>query len=137
MEEPMAMARLMWIVSELGFATRFPKETIILQKPSPDEDPECWRDAAYSIRHTPRRYSLLTTTAELVNSVLSPLPRNIKRARKMPLATLPQAEQVACFPDDYARVAASPVTTAFVSRKKMEAGEEPVKVSLRLAPLDL
>jgi len=43
MEEPMAMARLMWIVSELGFATRFPKETIILQKPSPDEDPECWR----------------------------------------------------------------------------------------------
>ncbi len=54
------MARLAWIASELGSATGFPKDTIIPQKSPPDEDPECWRDAAYSIRHTPRRYSLLT-----------------------------------------------------------------------------
>jgi hypothetical protein len=57
MEEWMAMVRLAWIASELGSATGFPKETGIPQKSPPDEDPECWRDAAYSIRHTPRRYS--------------------------------------------------------------------------------
>jgi hypothetical protein len=55
------MARLAWIASELGSATGFPKE-IIPQKLPHDEDPECWRDAAYSIRHTPRRYSLLTAS---------------------------------------------------------------------------
>jgi hypothetical protein len=54
----MAMVRLAWIASELGSATGFPKETGIPQKPPPDEDPECWRDAAHSNRHTPRRYSL-------------------------------------------------------------------------------
>src|SRR5260370_40641284 len=31
------MARLAWIASELGSATRFPRKTIILQKPQPDE----------------------------------------------------------------------------------------------------
>jgi hypothetical protein len=51
------MARFAWIASELGSATGLPKETVIPQKPPLDEDPECWRDAAYSIRHTPRRYS--------------------------------------------------------------------------------
>src|SRR6266404_4713330 len=69
MKEPMAMARLAWIASELGSATGFPKETIIPQRPPPDEDPECWWDAAHSIRHTPRRYSLLTVVfTELINS---------------------------------------------------------------------
>ena len=38
-----------------GFRTGFPEETVIPQKPPLDEDPKCWRDAAYSIRHTPRR----------------------------------------------------------------------------------
>ena len=37
MEEPLSMARLAWIASELGSATRFPRKTIILQKPQPDE----------------------------------------------------------------------------------------------------
>ena len=45
-----------------GFRTGFPEETFIPQKPPLDEDPECWRDAAYSIRHTPRRYSFLTAS---------------------------------------------------------------------------
>ena len=40
-----------------GLRTGFPEETVIPQKPPLDEDPECWRDAAYSIRHTARRYS--------------------------------------------------------------------------------
>jgi hypothetical protein len=46
------MARLAWIASEVGSVTGFPKETIIPQRPPPDEDPECWRDAAYFIRHS-------------------------------------------------------------------------------------
>jgi len=45
-------------------------------------------------------------------SKLKPYPsagfRYIKWARKMALATLPQAEQIACFLHHYARVAASP-----------------------------
>jgi len=34
--------------------------------------------------------------------------RDIKRAKKMALVTLPQREQIACFLHHYARVAASP-----------------------------
>src|SRR5260370_804709 len=62
MKEPMAMARLAWITSEVGSATGFPKETIIPQKPSPHDNPEFWRAAAFFIRHTSRRYSLLTAS---------------------------------------------------------------------------
>jgi hypothetical protein len=41
---------------ELGSATGFTKGAIIPQKPPLDDNPERWRDAAYSIRHTPRCY---------------------------------------------------------------------------------
>jgi hypothetical protein len=44
---------------ELGSATGLTKGTIIPQKPPPDDNPERWRDAAYSIRRTPRCYSSL------------------------------------------------------------------------------
>jgi hypothetical protein len=54
------MARLAWIASVVGTATGFPNGNIILQKPRPDAGRECWLDAAYSIRYTPRRYSHLT-----------------------------------------------------------------------------
>src|ERR1700730_5067648 len=39
---------------ELGSATSFTRGAIIPQKPPLDDNPERWRDAAYSIRHTPR-----------------------------------------------------------------------------------
>ncbi len=54
------MARLAWIASEVGSATGFPNGNIIPQKPRPDEGRECWLDAAYSIRHSPRGHSGLT-----------------------------------------------------------------------------
>src|SRR5437016_8801613 len=47
---------------ELGSATGLTKGTIIPQKSPPDDNPERWqrwRDAAYSIRRTPRCYSSL------------------------------------------------------------------------------
>jgi hypothetical protein len=44
---------------ELGSATDFTKGAIIPQKPPLDDNPERWRDVAYSIRHTPRCYSSL------------------------------------------------------------------------------
>jgi hypothetical protein len=62
MKEPMAMARLAWIASELGSATRLSEGNHHTAEASTDENPERWRDAAYSIRHTPRRYSLLTAS---------------------------------------------------------------------------
>jgi hypothetical protein len=37
MEGPIDMARLAWVASELGYATGFPKKSIIPQKPQPDE----------------------------------------------------------------------------------------------------
>jgi hypothetical protein len=52
------MARLAWIASELGSAIRLSEGIHHTAEASIDEDPECWRDAAYSIRHTPRRHSL-------------------------------------------------------------------------------
>src|SRR5258708_13499033 len=62
MKEPMAMARLAWIASELGSAIRLSEGNHHTAEASTDEDPERWRDAAYSIRHTSRRYSLLTAS---------------------------------------------------------------------------
>jgi hypothetical protein len=62
MKEPMAMARLAWIASELGSAIRLSEGTHHTAEASTDENPERWRDAAYSIRHTPLRYSLLTAS---------------------------------------------------------------------------
>jgi hypothetical protein len=53
------MARLAWIASEVGSVIGFPNGNIILQEPRPEAGRECWLDAAYSIRHTPRRYSSL------------------------------------------------------------------------------
>jgi hypothetical protein len=45
------MARLAWIVSELGSAIRLSDGNHHTAEASTDEDPERWRDAAYSIRH--------------------------------------------------------------------------------------
>jgi len=42
----------------------------------------------------------------------------IKRAKKMALATLPQAEQIACFLNHYVRVSASPFQFLLVITKQ-------------------
>jgi hypothetical protein len=76
---------------ELGSATSFTKGAIIPQKPPLDDNPERWRDAAYSIRHTPRCYSPLPNRQPLANRVTSEL-----RVRTKPPATrvLPHGREI-------------------------------------------
>src|SRR6266576_5125615 len=64
---------------DLGSATGLTKGTIIPQKSPPDDNPERWqrcRDAAYSIRRTPRCYSSLANrpTPGLATLTLGLLP---------------------------------------------------------------
>ena len=62
MKEPMAMGSPRLDRVTAGFAIRLSEGNHHTAEASTDENPERWRDAAYSIRHTPRRYSLLTAS---------------------------------------------------------------------------
>jgi hypothetical protein len=60
----MPMARLAGVPSGLRSAAGFRRKPSYRRGLRPTRmDPECWRDAAYSIRHTPRRYSLPLVSA--------------------------------------------------------------------------